>query len=107
MTSLRDNTAALTANDVEVWAVSVDPAEGEKGQLAFARAQVLPFPLIPDTGRNLSALYGAVVNFFALDKRESILIDKDGIVRVIDRQINVETHGQDVLQKMRDLGLAQ
>ena len=37
----------------------------------------------------------------------SVLIDKDGIVRLIDKQVNVRTHGSDILAKMRDLGLAK
>jgi len=34
-----------------------------------------------------------------------VLIDKTGVVRWIDRDVNVQTHGADVLAKMRELGL--
>jgi hypothetical protein len=35
----------------------------------------------------------------------SILIDRDGTVRWIDRAVQVRTHGPDVLLKLRELGL--
>jgi peroxiredoxin len=37
----------------------------------------------------------------------SVLIDKDGIVRHIDKQVNVRSHGADVIMKMRELGMVQ
>jgi len=85
--------------------VSVDPAEGEKGQIAFAKQLGVDFPLIPDTGRNLSILYGAASHPTQLSARMSVLIDKDGIVRLIDHNVGVRTHGPDMLQKLRELGL--
>jgi peroxiredoxin len=33
----------------------------------------------------------------------SVLIDKQGIVRWIDRQINPTTHGMDVVAKVKEL----
>jgi peroxiredoxin len=51
-------------------------------------------------------LYGAAQSpQHPVPSRMSVLIDKDGIVRHIDRQINVRTHGPDVLLKMRELGM--
>jgi peroxiredoxin len=35
----------------------------------------------------------------------SVLIDKKGIVRLIDRAVQVRTHGPDVLAQMRELGM--
>jgi peroxiredoxin len=57
-------------------------------------------------GRNLALLYQAAQSAQQpVPSRMSILIDKDGIVRYIDRQVNVRTHGPDMLLKMRELGL--
>ncbi|MDQ3812695.1 MAG: redoxin domain-containing protein [Armatimonadota bacterium] len=88
-------------------AVSVDPAEGEKGQIAFAKHLGVDFPLLPDTGRHLSILYQAAQNTNQVSSRMSVLIDKNGIVRWIDKQINTGTHGSDILAKMREFGLAK
>ncbi len=37
--------------------------------------------------------------------RMSVLIDRQGIVRFVDRAVQVRTHGPDMLLKMRELGL--
>ena len=107
LSSLRAERYAFAANDTEILAVSVDPAEGEKGQIAFAEHLGLDYPLVPDTGRNLSILYGAAQNPDQAASRMSVLIDKDGIVRLIDKQVRVRTHGADILAQMRGLGLAR
>ena len=105
LSSLRDVYPTLQANDTQGLAVSVDPAEGEKGQKEFAKQWNLPFPLIPDTERKISLLYGAVEQPTDLDRRMTVLIDKQGIVRFVDTSVNVQTHGADMVAKMRELGM--
>ena len=61
--------------------------------------------MLPDTGRNLSILYGAASHPTQLSARMSVLIDKEGITRFIDHQIGVRTHGPDMLRKMQELGM--
>jgi peroxiredoxin Q/BCP len=107
LSSLRDQYTVFQANDTEVLAVSVDPAEGEKGQKAFAKQWNLPFALIPDTERKLSLLYGAAVQPTDFARRMTVLIDKQGIVRLVDTAVNVRTHGIDMVAKMRELGLVK
>ena len=106
LSSLRDSSPDLEANDIAVWGVSVDPSEGEKGQRAFAQFLELPFPLLPDTGRHLSILYGAAQSPNQTSSRISVLIDKSGVVRWIDKQINPTTHGADVVAKVHELELS-
>ncbi|BCM89914.1 alkyl hydroperoxide reductase E [Abditibacteriota bacterium] len=105
LSSLRDSFGSFQLADTEVWAVSVDPAGGETGQKAFAQSLQLPFPMLPDEGRNLCFLYGAVTTPTDLAKRQSVLIDKDGIVRFIDREVAPETHGEDLLAHLKELGM--
>lgn len=86
--------------------MSFDPAAGERGQLAFARQLSLTFPLIPDVGKNLSMLYESALSpDQPAPGRLTVLIDRDGIVRFIDRAVQVRTHGPDMLLKMRELGM--
>ncbi len=105
LSSLRDVYPQLQDANVEVLAISVDPAKGDKGQLEFAKQWQLPFPLVPDTKRELSMLYGAAQNDKQLTARMSVLIDKSGIVRWIDTDVQVQTHGADVLAKIGELGI--
>ncbi len=106
LSSLRDHQKELDAADTQILAVSVDPADGERGQLAFAKQWQLGFPLIPDTARSLSKLFGAAQNDKQLAARMSLFIDKTGLVRWVDTDVHVATHGADVLAKMKELGLA-
>lgn len=101
LTSLRDSYPALQKAGVEVWAVSTDPADGSQGQRAFSKHLKLPFPLFPDTDRKISLAYGAVQSKDQMAARMSVFIDKNGIVRWIDKQINPRTHGADVLARIR------
>lgn len=107
LSSLQEQQAAFEANDTQTLGVSVDAAGGERGQLAFAQLQGITYPLLPDVGRNLSILYGAARRSYSLDYRRTFLIDKNGVLRFVDKNINVFTHGADVLAKMRELGLAK
>jgi len=87
-------------------AVSVDPAEGPQGQIAFAAHLGVDFPFLPDTGRNVTLLYN---NLLADTRsgRMSVLIDKEGIVRLIDKDVHIRTHGAEMLARMREMGLAK
>jgi peroxiredoxin len=51
--------------------------------------------------------YAAVQNDDERAARMTFLIDKSGIVRWIDSDVHVQTHGADVLNKMRELGMAK
>jgi peroxiredoxin Q/BCP len=102
LASLRDAMPALKQEGVEVVAVSVDEAEQAR---AFARELKLPFPLLTDSSRNVALSFGAVQNAQEVPSRLSVLIDKRGVVRWIDTDVQVQTHGADVLTKIRELGL--
>ena len=101
LTSLRDSYAELQKQDVEVWAISTDPAEGEKGQRAFARELKLPFPLLPDVERKISLAYGAAQSKEQMAARMSILVSKRGAIEWVDKQIDPRTHGADVLARIK------
>jgi peroxiredoxin Q/BCP len=105
LASLRDVYPAFIGNATEVWAVSVDAAAGAEGQLAFAAQLQLPFPLIPDTGRSLSLLYGAVGGCDGIAARLSVLIDKHGVVRLVDTNVRTASHGTDMLNQLAALGM--
>ncbi len=102
LTSIRDAKSDFDKADTEIWAVSIDPADVQQ---AFAGSLNLTFPLLPDTGRNLCLLYGATTNTTDLAARMSVFIDKNGVVKWIDKNVNVATHGADVLAKMRECKL--
>lgn len=105
LSSLRDHQKEFDAAKTQILAVSVDPADGEKGQLAFAKQWGFEFPLIPDTTHQMSEQFGAMQKDDELASRMTFLIDKQGFVRYIDTNVNVQTHGADMIAKIHELGL--
>ena len=103
LSSLRDKQREFDALGVQILAVSVDAAEGEKGQKAFAKQWQLGFPLVPDTSRSLSKLFGAVQSDKQLSARMSLFIDKTGLVRIVETDVPVATHGQEMLEQIKAL----
>ena len=107
LTSLRDGQPQFDAAQTQVVAVSVDAADGPRGQIAFAGRWNLGFPLVPDVGRNLCLLFGAATSPNQLATRMSVLIDKEGVVRWISTSVDVHTHGADVVEVLKHQGLTK
>lgn len=102
ISSLRDIYPSLQVSGTQVVAVSSDePAQVR----AFDQELHLPFPVQSDTNRKIALLFGAVQNATEAPSRLSFLIDKAGIVRWIDTNVRVQTHGADVLAHIKELGL--
>lgn len=54
----------------------------------------------------MALLYGAAISADqGVPDRMTIVIDKNGIVRDIEKDFVAMTHGADMVQKLRDLGL--
>ena len=104
LASLRDAYAALQASGTTVVAVSTDDAVTVA---AFARELRLPFAVVSDPKREIALTYGAVQSATEAPSRLTFLIDKAGIVRWIDTDVHVQTHGADVLAKISELGLSK
>ena len=103
LASLRDAYAALQASGTVVVAVSTDDAATVA---AFARELHLPFAVLSDPKRQIALAYGAVQDATQAPSRLSFLLDKTGVVRWIDGEVHVQTHGADVLAKIGELGLS-
>jgi peroxiredoxin len=63
----------------------------------------LNFPLLVDTGRNLSLLYGATNVLEGRIDRLTIIIDKEGKILEIDKKVNASTHGADLVNFFKTL----
>lgn len=100
MISLRDELSRFKAQDTFVLAASVQDLESHR---RFAEEENLNFPLLADTGRHLSFLYGVTDKLDGLSQRVTFFIDKEGIIRLIDRKVNAPTHGDDLANRLEDL----
>ena len=80
--------------------VSLDDAEKNK---AFAESVSANFPVLSDPDHKVAEAYG-VLGFGGLyAKRWTFYIDKDGVVRHIDKKVRTQTHGQDIAARLESL----
>ena len=74
--------------------MSVDSVESHK---RFRAEQKFGFSLLADTEFKVSEQYSGIIENFKASKRTTFIIDKAGYIRAIDREVNVKTHGEDVI----------
>ena len=100
MRSLQAAAKDLDALGVTVLGVSRDSVAS---QAAFHKLAKLTFDLLSDSDGAMVASYGAARKAGPFPKRHSILIDQDGVVRHIWRQVDIRKHGEQVLATARQL----
>jgi peroxiredoxin Q/BCP len=96
----RDSHAEFAALGAQVAGVSLDDASSHQ---AFAREQRLNFPLLVDEGGKTARTYGALTNLgiakFA--KRHTFLIDPDGRIAKVYRDVEPSSHATELLADIR------
>ena len=83
--------------------ISVDTPETNK---KFAEQEQADFPMLSDPAKATAQAYG-VLNAGGLANRWTFYIGPDGKIRAIDKQIKVATSGEDIVAKLKDLGVRQ
>lgn len=84
---------------MKVFGASVDDLAANR---RFAEKNDYPFPLLCDTDRKLATALG-VLGPAGYAERWTYVIDPRGVVRAIVKDVEPETHGQDVLKLLRRL----
>lgn len=100
--NFRDNIYAFKAIGAEVVGVSVDDTESHK---EFSEKYKLPFNILSDTDGTVTRAYGAMKDLKLLKyaKRESFLINPDGVIVKHYEKVVPESHTQQVLDDLKDL----
>lgn len=100
--AFRDGYAELRARGVQVVGVSLDDAASHR---AFAQKYRLPFPLLSDAGGTVAQRYGALWSLgpVRFAKRHSVLIDPQGRVARLYRDVDVDRHFREVLDALAAL----
>jgi peroxiredoxin Q/BCP len=103
--NFRDRMPDYRDHGVAVLGVST---QGEEKHRSFAEEHDLNFPLLVDEGKEISKAYGAhgIWKIIPLNKRVTYLVDGEGTVREVWEDVDPSTHADEVLQRVRDLGLA-
>jgi peroxiredoxin Q/BCP len=66
----------------------------------------LDYPILSDPEKNVAMAYGVVHAGRPVPERWTFYIDKDGIIRGIDKTVNPGQHGSNVAKNLKELGIA-
>ena len=88
----------LESNSV-LFAISIDTVDS---QMKFVKDYNVPYLHLSDTEKNVCKTY-AGLNIAGLAKRSTFLIDKQGIVRIIFRDIDVKQHGNQIVESLKKI----
>ncbi len=99
--SLRENSKALHDLKVAYFTASVDSPElNEK----FAKSLDLDYPILSDPDKSVAREYG-VLSALGFANRWTFYIDKEGVIKEIDKKVNAPQAGPDIAAKLKGLGL--
>lgn len=96
--SIRDNFTLFEENNITVFGISYDSPKSHK---KFAEKYNLPFTLLSDSDKSVARLYNSKGLFMA--KRNTFLIDKDGLIFRIYKNVDVSTHTENILNDFSKL----
>jgi len=92
---------------VAYFTASCDPFEGEKGNKVFAESLKLDYPILSDFDKKVAEAYGVVHEGRAFPERWTFFIDKEGVIKEIDKKVSTKEHGKDIAKKLDELGVAK
>ena len=100
--SLAANGEKIRAYNVSYFMASVDPLEGDKGNIAFAKENNADFPMLSDPDKKTAEAYG-VLSQRGFANRWTFYIDKSGRITAIDKAVRPATSAEDMLTKLAEL----
>jgi peroxiredoxin Q/BCP len=101
--SLKANSKALHELKAAYFTASVDTADENK---RFAESLELDYPILSDPDKSVANAYGVINPARGFANRWTFYIDKNGIIKEIDKQVKPDQAGPDVAAKLKELGLA-
>ena len=98
----RDNIFAFDNLNCRILGVSLDDTDSHK---EFSEKYRLPFPLLADTEGTVAGAYGVKSKFLGITvaKRQTFLLDPDGNIAKHYREVDPDTHAQQVLADLEAL----
>jgi peroxiredoxin Q/BCP len=99
--ALRDSAEAIAAYDAAVYLVSLDDPERNA---EFAKSLEAKHVVLSDPGKQAAEAYGVLALGGLYARRWTFYIDAAGKISAIDREVNVETAGQDIARTLGELG---
>ncbi len=95
--------SALKDMNVAYFTASVDDAATNK---KFSESLTLNYPILSDPDKSVAKSYG-VLKANGMADRWTFYIDKDGVIREIDKKVNTAQAAPDVVAKLKELKIAE
>jgi len=89
----------IIATETIVFAISVDSVDS---QSKFVKEYEIPYVHLSDPKKIACKKY-AGTNIAGLAKRSTFIISKSGIIQDVMREINVASHGQEILESLKKI----
>ena len=89
----------IVSTDTVLFAISVDSVDS---QSEFVKEYEIPYVHLSDPKKTTCKKY-AGTNIAGLAKRSTFVIDKNGIIQDVMREINVSSHGQEILHSLQKI----
>ena len=108
--SLAENGHLIDKFNAKYFMISVDPLEGEKGNIAFAKEHGgNKFPLLSDPSKDIANAYGVLNTERGFANRWTFYIDKTGKITAIDKDVakRLATSAEDMAAMLKQLGVEE
>ena len=89
----------ILESNSNLFAISTDTVDSQK---KFVKDYDVPYLHLSDTTKNVCKTY-AGLNIAGLAKRSTFVIDKQGIIRIIFRDIDVKQHGKQIVESLKKI----
>lgn len=87
----------IVEQGAELFAISVDTVEDQR---KFVDEYHVPYRHLSDPGKSICKLY-AGLNLAGLAKRSTFIINREGEIARIFRDVKVESHGQEIIDALQ------
>jgi len=108
--SLAEHGDMIDKYNAKYFMVSVDPLEGDKGNIAFAKEHGQnKFPLLSDPTKDIANAYGVLNTERGFANRWTFYIGKDGRIAAIDKDVakRLATSAEDMAAMLKQLGVEE
>jgi len=100
---LRDSAKKIAEYKAKLFVVSTDD---EKKAKEFAESLGNAYPILADPERKAAKLFG-VDGFLGFAKRVTFIFDNSGKLVEVDRKVKLGSHGEDLLNKLKQLQISK
>ena len=102
--SIHESAEALKDLNIAYFTISVDQPEDN---MKFAEKYGFAFPVLSDPDKETAKAYGVLMPARPMANRWTFYIDKNGIIKEIDKKITAVKAGEDISAKVKTLGLGE